>query len=959
MRITLKLVPTATGRPRRQTVAWFVPGQDPQTWLSELRRGEFPLDSIVLRPIPQSRNEATPLGVLVTQESGSSPGQRTLIDSPARSSLRRSRPYGQVGDRLFLPVDACFIPEIDDRDLQTLLPNDDCEFVWHPVVGLVRIEANERLRVVDLLTPPRERSSVWNCAVEGNSFCSRLVTVEADVPLKADDFLLNGADDIGTQQASPDGLPPTPDEWLGGKLNQWTKPFRDALKPLPKQTASGQLSSPPKSKGGSKERDRSFAKWLSVAATQVGKGVGIVALPFAAAGFVAGKVLKAIGARSLVDQIARNREIDRLMHLLKTDPDEGLKFALPLDRGRQHRGLAIPGNQLVAQNTGFSLDRLAMGGPADPWDIDAAQRHQLIQQYRELATRELRLGRHRRAAYIFGALLGDNVSAAGALESGRHYREAAALYRDRLKRPAQAANCLERAGLLDEAALIYLEISMLEAAADLYIRLENRDKAEELLRSHVETLLGKGDFQSASRVLHDKLHDVDGALAALGRGWPSSPTARSCLEEMFVMLGMHARHDEAQRLLADLRLDPKSLFITRLAAGALSNVAIQYPDVNVRAAAADTTHVVVARALPRVAPAEAVALLESIRRLAPQDRLLTRDCDRYVRSRDEAARSKPQVVIPGVRRTRSARLSLENTAWRTAKSADGFVYVAGFDSDSLVLQRLLWSNLEDDSCRFSWRGVSDIHDLTLDPSPRTGGPIILHPLGADPIERVPHAPNPRPWMQAGSPNWATKSTVALAYGSGDVGWRITASDGTLELTCISKQGEPTLFRNLAIPFISGRPDSSPVTLIVLGREIRIGVGRRLYRPQVHFEVAPIDFVTLEDDIKSLNGFQLGTNTFLIALFETGGLFVDDVDHEIQNPMADDLESPTAAVLKDARIVVAGLGEVQVYDIVHSRPVKIGTCPLSFAPISVTATNALGEFAVFGRDGEIEIFTIDV
>jgi len=65
---------------------------------------------------------------------------------------------------------------------------------------------------------------------------------------------------------------------------------------------------------------------------------------------------------------------------------------------------------------------------------------------------------------------------------GQHYREAAVLYRERLKRPLDAARCLERGGLLDEAAELYIEQGMMEQAADLYYRLERPDEAERLLR---------------------------------------------------------------------------------------------------------------------------------------------------------------------------------------------------------------------------------------------------------------------------------------------------------------------------------------------------------------------------------------------------------------------------------------------------------------------------------------------
>ena len=76
-------------------------------------------------------------------------------------------------------------------------------------------------------------------------------------------------------------------------------------------------------------------------------------------------------------------------------------------------------------------------GLADYWDVQGEYRRKLTQQYRTLANREISLSRHRRAAYIFAELLGDWNAAANTLADGSHYREAAIIYRERLKRPTR------------------------------------------------------------------------------------------------------------------------------------------------------------------------------------------------------------------------------------------------------------------------------------------------------------------------------------------------------------------------------------------------------------------------------------------------------------------------------------------------------------------------------------------
>ena len=53
-------------------------------------------------------------------------------------------------------------------------------------------------------------------------------------------------------------------------------------------------------------------------------------------------------------------------------------------------------------------------------------------------------------------------ASANALERGRFYREAAILYRDHLKNPLKAAQCLENGGLIAEAVVIYEDLKQFD-----------------------------------------------------------------------------------------------------------------------------------------------------------------------------------------------------------------------------------------------------------------------------------------------------------------------------------------------------------------------------------------------------------------------------------------------------------------------------------------------------------------
>ena len=61
------------------------------------------------------------------------------------------------------------------------------------------------------------------------------------------------------------------------------------------------------------------------------------------------------------------------------------------------------------------------------------------------------------------------------------------------------------------------------------------------------------------------------------------------------------------------------------------------------------------------------------------------------------------------------------------------------------------------------------------------------------------------------------------------------------------------------------------------------------------DVFPIDYTTLESDIVSLTGSRVDDQSWLIALFETGGLLIDDDDHDVRRPIGEELRIPSRNV----------------------------------------------------------------
>ena len=409
---------------QRETVAWFVAGTRPEQWLTELSRWPLPMDRLTLRPLPADKQPGEVAGVLVTAT-----GEHQSMVSPG------CQEYGVMAGRFFLPVEARLEPRALESEIADLMAGSDDDYVFHPSIGLVRIERRERLSVADLLRPPPGADTDWNCAQPGTAPLRPLVLVEPDGLPTAEDVLLDAQDDIATEDP----------------------------RELPKRASSGR-----RSRSGS-AGESAIGNWLVRALrgwlARLGQGMA--------------NLRDQVGTR--IDRGERNEPVDRLLRMLQEDPDEGLRYALPLE-GTPRRGSAPAGSELTRRKIEFNLQQLFGSGPAGIWEVSQRRFESLRDKYRELANRELSLGRHRRAAYIFAHLLGDMHSAAAALRAGAHWREAAILYRDRLDRPQIAAECLEQGQLWTEAIDLYLQLESFERVGDLYRKIGQDEQADEAFR---------------------------------------------------------------------------------------------------------------------------------------------------------------------------------------------------------------------------------------------------------------------------------------------------------------------------------------------------------------------------------------------------------------------------------------------------------------------------------------------
>lgn len=524
--------------------------------------------------------------------------------------------YRCLAGRLFIPGDAALSPQVTDDELQRLLPvRHDHRLVWHPAVGLLEYEKEDILSAVDLLAGPVRTGRVWNCATAGEQLNVTIRSLRPVIPPEAVfQSLQEGGGDIGSAAADIGSAPRAPDELPESTLDEALYRLKQQIAKVVYRITVRLPSSP----DGSQLLGRLHA-WAESFVRNRGGNPSTYR--------TAGSAGAAATASSDLSTRQEN-ELKRLLHLLEQQPDEGLKYALPLGGG-DSRGMAPPTDQLSAESPDFNLGKLNRSGPASVWQVSSAWRDLLSNKYRELAQRELRLGNHRRAAYIYAMLLHDLQSAASVLEAGRQYRDAASIYQVHLKLRNVAAHCLKRGGLWEEAAVIFRELQQCREAAELYRLLDRPEQAAEMYEQLLQQLLNTQQRTAAAAVALDCLGDRLRSLQLLRDGWMSNTERAECLRRLFQQ---HADAGEHQQMEADLQRLVVNARLSNdhedIAVAICSELATKYPAARVRDLLRLQTWQIAATMFARNSAQPSQIAVRAIQNLAAQDELLQRDAAR-------------------------------------------------------------------------------------------------------------------------------------------------------------------------------------------------------------------------------------------------------------------------------------------------------------------------------------------
>src|SRR4051812_2726627 len=145
--LKLKLSPDAERVPQ----AWFLPGNTPDEWLSEVCSWSSSTDGYRFVVLAKLGATDEPAGVFVI-----------LPKAIKRKPGSRGQPYAEISPGFYVPVNACLWPPIEGSELKSLSGRSIS--IFHPSLGFFGAGDDEVLSTIDLLKGPPLQNGNWNIA---------------------------------------------------------------------------------------------------------------------------------------------------------------------------------------------------------------------------------------------------------------------------------------------------------------------------------------------------------------------------------------------------------------------------------------------------------------------------------------------------------------------------------------------------------------------------------------------------------------------------------------------------------------------------------------------------------------------------------------------------------------------------------------------------------------------------
>lgn len=231
------------------------------------------------------------------------------------------------------------------------------------------------------------------------------------------------------------------------------------------------------------------------------------------------------------DLSRRNQEtVEKLMSLLKDNPAEALKYAIPLDQMGITRGSNQGRLTWTKRWLDFSLFSAQSPAPGRKNHVDLGAHYATLhQQYTATAQEFVNQKDYQKAAFVYLKLLKNYHLAAQTLEAGHYYQEAAMIYFKHTGDKRKAAECYEKGNMIAESIEIYKELKEFEWVGDLYLRIGKRADADFYYEKVVSGYLNNNQYLKASFIYKDKMNKQSSGQNLLLEGWRRNKDAMNCL----------------------------------------------------------------------------------------------------------------------------------------------------------------------------------------------------------------------------------------------------------------------------------------------------------------------------------------------------------------------------------------------------------------------------------------------
>jgi hypothetical protein len=474
----IKVFPSNTNHlPKR---AFSIRGNNAMTWLVELQKLSLNLTQVKCFPLP----DLSPNSIW---------GCLVILKTDIAPTITKHQWYQCFEDRFFIPEYADFLPRINREDLNHILQTEYC--VYHPEFGFV--ELKEEFNPKNLIKLPQEKSC-YVFVPAPSSFIPTTVKRMSIVALDEEDTISNLEEKFPKKEPMPHA-----------PLDVWEK-----IKLFGYKKLLGAKGSAPSKINVSENPSYFSAMWQKM--------------------FPKNPQFLENMLTDFQDLEERNmKQVDKLLDMLKNDPDQALKYAIPIDNEGVSRGV-----QKGQYKLGILWNSYALFGSRNNSGrgitIDLGDGVSKLQaQYYNTATELIKNGQYEKAAFVYLKLLNNHHLAASTLEDGGFYSEAAALYLKYSKNKLKAAECYEKGSYSEKAIELYKELGENLKVGDLYYLDRKIAEGNVYYEKEVEERKRKGKFLKAAEIYLDRMDSKDEAQKTLLQGWYERKESVNCLNEYF------------------------------------------------------------------------------------------------------------------------------------------------------------------------------------------------------------------------------------------------------------------------------------------------------------------------------------------------------------------------------------------------------------------------------------------